>query len=210
MSLSTYKTQLADGRMLQIEDTELERFAKDVGLDNIAPGRYSLLFVFKFVLYTTIEGIEANFILQELKRLEGLSHDAIETKAPTQFSKEPLKGLWHQHFFSARFIPKNIASHMPPKKVEATVKRIFDAAESPVVTKEMIHELASALTHGAMEERASQKKLTGEWIVFAKHDKKNYYLTLTVHPTDRTTGDQAIFDEINDMAFAQFPFLMRN
>jgi len=53
------------------------------------------------------------------------------------------------------------------------------------------------------EERENQSKLTGEWIVFAKHQGRNYYVTLATH----TTGDQHTFDEIKSMAHAEFPFL---
>src|SRR3546814_3728746 len=60
--------------------------------------------------------------------------------------------------------PQNIATHMHKKKVAETVNRIMDPAKSPVVTKELIRELADAVTHDALKERVSQGKLTGEWI----------------------------------------------
>src|SRR3546814_12890254 len=104
--------------------------------------------------------------------------------------------MWHKHFFSAQFVPQNIATHMHKKKVAETVNRIMDPAKSPVVTKELIRELADAVTHDALKERVSQGKLTGEWIVFAKHNNQNFYLTLAAHPSDRNLGDQNIFDEI--------------
>lgn len=63
--------------------------------------------------------------------------------------------------------------------------------------------MAHAVTHGALEERENQGKLTGEWIAFAKHQGRNYYVTLAPH----TTGDQQTFDEIKSMAYAEFPFL---
>jgi hypothetical protein len=71
----------------------------------------------------------------------------------------------------------------------------------------MIHELAHEATEGALRERESQNKLTGEWIVFAKHNGQNYYLTIAKHPTGRAVGDQLIFDEIRSIAYKQFPFL---
>lgn len=205
--MATYKTKLPDGRLLQIQDTELFRFASELGLDKIAPGRYSTLFVFKMFLYTELEGVESHYILEELKALEGQANAAPTTKPATQFTQEPLKGMWHQHFFSARFVPQNIAAHMNKKKISETVNRIMDPARSPVVTLDMVNELAKAFSSGAFEERENQGKLTGEWIVFAKHNGGNYYLTLTTHPADRSTGDQRIFDEIKTMTYAQFPFL---
>jgi hypothetical protein len=199
----TYKTKRPDGQEIHVSEAELAKFASDAGLDAIAVGRYSKLFVFKLLLYTKVEGTEPAFILEELKALESLPNNAIFTKPPTQFTRQPLRGLWHKHFFDARFVPNNIAIHMQGKRLEETVKRIFDHAKSPTVTKGMIEELAQAVSHGALQEREGQGKLTGEWIVFAKDQGKNYYLTLATH----TEGDQQTFDEIRNMAYSDFAFL---
>lgn len=205
--MGTYKTRLPDGSVFGVQEAELTNFAAAAGLDDIAPGRYSMLFAFKMFLCTTMEGIESHFILEELKALEGQPNFAPPTKPPAQFTEKPLEGMWHKHFFSARFVPQNIATHMNKRKVAETVNRIMDPAKSPVVTKELIRELSDAVTQDALKERVSQGKLTGEWIVFAKHNGQNYYLTLASHPSDRGTGDQNIFNEIKAMAYAQFPFL---
>lgn len=194
---------MPDGTEIHAPESTLTEFASEIGLHVIAPGRYSKLFVFKLLLYTQYQGVEADFIIDELKALEGLPNRAPNTKPATQFARPPLKGLWHQHFFSARFVAHNIATHMLGKRLEETVNRIFDPVRSPTVTREMIGEMAHAVTHGALEERESQSKLTGEWIVFAEHMGQYYYLTLATHATD----DQQTFDEISSMAYTDFPFL---
>jgi hypothetical protein len=51
--------------------------------------------------------------------------------------------------------------------------------------------------------RSRAQKLTGEWIVFAKHEGKNYYLTLAAHGE----GDDHIFARIRDGCVSEFPFL---
>ena len=202
--MGVYKTRMPDGTEIHALESTLTEFAADVGLDSIAPGRYSKLFAFKLWLYAHIEGIEIPFILEELKALEGLPDKTIATKPATLFTRLPLKGLWHKHFFSARFVGHNIATHMLGKRLEEAVRSIFDPARSPTVTREMVEELAHAVSHGALEERESQGRLTGEWIVFAQHQGQNYYLTLATH----TTEDQKTFDEIVSMAYAEFPFLV--
>lgn len=204
--MATYKTNLPDGKQIHVQDTELTNFAAAMGLDKIAPGRYSTLFAFKMFLYTHYENIESHLILEEIKALEGKVNRAPGTKSPTQFTKQPLKGLWHQHFFSAQFAQQNIALQMTTKKISETVDRVMHPSK-PIITAEMLDELAKAVTTDAFEERENQGKLTGEWIVFAKHNGQNYYLTLSVHPSDRSTGDQKLFDEIQSMAYSQFPFL---
>ncbi len=91
------------------------------------------------------------------------------------------------------------------KRLEEIVRHVFDSARSPAVTREMIEELVHAVSHGALDERGSQGKLTGEWIVFVQHQGQNYYLTLATHTTE---DHQQIFDEIVSMAYTEFPFLV--
>jgi hypothetical protein len=203
--MATYKTRMPDGSPFELSDTDLTKFAFDIGLDVIAPSRYTSLFVFKFYLFVEFEGIEPDFILEEIKALEGLSNSAPATKPPTKFTREPLKGLWHQHFFASRFAEKNIAAHMIPKRVSETVDRICNPSE-PIITPKMLDELAAALTTQAFLEREGNCKLTGEWIVFAEHGGKKYYLTLAPHSLGKE-GDQRLFDEIKERGYTKFPFL---
>lgn len=201
--MATYETRGPDGTEIHVGEADLARFALGMGLDKIAPGRYSKLFVFKLLLYTQFQGVEADFIIEELKALEGLPNRAVNTKPATQFTRLPLKGLWHQHFFDARFVAQNLLTHMQSKEFKHELQRIFDPTKSKTITEKMIEELAHAASEGGLEERENQGKLTGEWIVFAKHRGQNYYLTLDIH----TAGDQKIHDEISSMAYVEFPFL---
>jgi energy-coupling factor transporter ATP-binding protein EcfA2 len=52
-------------------------------------------------------------------------------------------------------------------------------------------------------DRARTRELTGEWIVFAKHEGKNYYLCLAGHEE----GDDDIFARIRDGCAGEFLFL---
>jgi hypothetical protein len=51
-------------------------------------------------------------------------------------------------------------------------------------------------------DRARNSKLTGEWIIFAKHDDRNYYLTLGVHGDDAAIWDRcrSCADEFPELA----------
>jgi len=195
-----YRTTLRDGREIGIAEAELQRFAGAIGLDQIAPGRYSKLFVFKLILYVHFEGVEGHFILDQLRALEGLPNNAPATKTATMFARDPLKGLWHQHFFSARFLAHNMLNQIGGDKLMPIVERIFDPEKSQTVTREMINELANVTTIDAIRQREAEGKLTGEWIVFAKHQGQNYYLTLAVHPEDKA-GDMALYEELKAMPF---------
>ena len=80
---------------------------------------------------------------------------------------------------------------------------IFDPNKSPVVTKEMINELSHRVVVESLEDRGANNKLTGEWIVFAKHQGQNYYLCLTNHES----GDENIAQSIKSACVPQFSFL---
>jgi hypothetical protein len=79
----------------------------------------------------------------------------------------------------------------------------MDPAISNVITQEMIDELAHRVTYEPVENRRKQDKITGEWLIFAKHDGTNYYLCLNTHGA----GDQFIHDRIITHCVRDFPKL---
>jgi len=192
----------SNGEMKTFTEKELADYAAEVGLDCVAPNRYSWLFVMQLFLHSEVNGIDPSMIVEEIKALEG-SDSRIGTKRATQFTREPLKGLWHKHFFSAHFVAHNIVNQLSGGRLAALVEEVLDPAISPVITADMINELSHRATSETFEAREAEEKLTGEWIVFAKHCGVHYYLSLATH----ATGDQVIYDQINSVCFAQFPFL---
>src|SRR3546814_10788358 len=62
----------SDGRIFGVRDTELINFAAAAGLDDIAPGRYSMLFAFKMFLCKTMEGIESHRSEEHTSELQSL------------------------------------------------------------------------------------------------------------------------------------------
>lgn len=192
----------ADDQTQTVTETELAQFAGLVGLDKIAPGRYSWLLVIQMLLYAKRQAIDPTMIVEEVKALEGLP-SRIRTKPASEFRKEPLKGLWHKHFFCARFIAHNIRNQLSGEQLKAVIDEVFNPAKSPVVTAQLINELSHRVVSETFEAREADGKLTGEWIVFAKHNGKNYYLTMATH----NAGDEAIYEQIKSVCFPQFPFL---
>jgi hypothetical protein len=51
----------------------------------------------------------------------------------------------------------------------------------PVITQKMITELAHRVTYEPFETGEAAKKLTGEWIIYLRHEAKNYYLCCSTH-----------------------------
>lgn len=188
-----------------VTSDDLKGYAKAIHLDLYAAGRYSSLFVLNLLSYERLYGINPFQVVDEIRTLED-SARVTRTKPASQFTRDPLKGLWHKHFFCSRFMAHNMMNHLSGGKLEKLVNEVLDPNKSPVVTEGMIRELSHRVTVEAFEERASDGNLTGEWIVFAKHEEKNYYLCLATHHT----GDESIFNSIRAACWPQFPFLAAN
>src|SRR4051794_17108884 len=82
----------------KITSDQLDELAISYGLDRIAQGRYSSLFVLNLLVLERMDGIPHHFVVDEIKALEGLG-PATGTKSASQFSGDCLHGLWHKHFF---------------------------------------------------------------------------------------------------------------
>jgi hypothetical protein len=185
-----------------ITEENLAEYAHHIGLDRIASGRCSWLFVLNLFLFDKINGIDPKLVVEEIEVLEGQG-SGIGTKPATQFKKEPLKGLWHKHFFSAHFVPRNLRNQLGKDGIKNLVEEVLDPAKSPVVTVDMVNELSRRVVIDSLEKREELHNLTGEWIIFKKYDSKNYYLCISTHKE----GDQVIYDQIKSTCFQQFPFL---
>ena len=191
-----------DDKRLAMTQEELKRYADLIGLDRIASARYSWMFVLDIFLHHGVHGIDPTMVVDEIKALENRS-PGTGTKAATMFQNEPLRGLWHKHFFASRFVAKNIQNQLAGDKLRKLVDEVFDPQKSSIISQEMTNKLAHKVISESIEQRASNGKLTGEWIIFAKYNNENYYLCLSTH----NSGDQMIYERIKSTCFPQFPFL---
>src|SRR5580704_18889283 len=75
---------------------ELTAFAASIGLDRVAPGRYSFALVLG--LFGGFKSGHQNpaKIMREIEALEGIGPPS-QLKTPGSFNHQPLKGLWHTH-----------------------------------------------------------------------------------------------------------------
>lgn len=188
----------------EVTEQNLADYASNIGLERIAPNRFSWLFVMNIILYAQ-RGIDPESIVDEIESLEG-KRICVGTKPATMFNNEPLKGLWHKHFFSTQFVPRNLQNQHGKNGIKNLVDEVFDSSESPVVTVNMLNDLSRGVVTESLEKRGAQNRLTGEWIVFAEHENKNYYLCVSTH----NEGDQIIYNQIKSICFQQFPFLDRS
>lgn len=188
----------------QVTYLDLKEFAELYGLDRFAKDRYSSLFVLNLMLLEQTNGIDPAQVIEEIRALEG-GRASLQTKAESQFTGKHLKGLWHKHFMPAlpSVMAHNIMNHLGKNGTRKIVEEVLNPEKGPVVTKEMLDELSHRIVIGSMEGRASQEKLTGEWIVFAKENGANYYLGVWSH----NAGDESIAGSIKSACVREFPFL---
>ena len=190
---------------------DLEDFANnDIGFYGLELSRISSVFIAQVMQLQGNRVINTSQMLDEVKFLEGITSTS-STKKPEAFNKLPLKGLMKKHFNDANFIIKNLDAHFGyqyggNKRLKNMVEEAFSRNESGYVDDEFISYMAHHATIGALEERAKNHSVSGEWIVFQKHKDKNYYLTLAAH----NEGDDNIFKRIKYAYELDFGFLQKN
>jgi hypothetical protein len=148
---------------------------------------------------------EDDYVLREIDVLEGLSSHS-STKIPEQFKKPPLHPFWHKHFSTARHLNHNIGARWG---FEKSGNRDFSAAIE-TVTREYGDQpdlwqkrLPYQIVLGGLHDRTTAGRMTGDWIIFAKHEGRNFYLGLGTH---EESGD-AIYQRLRGGSASEFPFL---
>lgn len=119
-----------------------------------------------------------------IKALEGL-RSSCTTGPEDQFKHAPLTGLYKKHFTSPRFIPTNLRNFLASKEGARHLNEVWYKAAQVSGTQEIDETFIKYLTHNTVfppiETKSSSKRMTGEWVVFHKHEDKNYYLTFGSH-----------------------------
>lgn len=187
---------------------DLENFVRLIGLDQAAPGRYSMLLVLGL-----FGGLQSGFlnpakVINEIKALEGNGR-ASQLKAPIQNKYPPLKGLWHKHYLAGGLssMARNLKNGLIKDGLPWLDQLVQDAersGEERYITEEHAKMIVKDAVHDNWLRRASAAELTGEWIIFAKHDARNYYLALASHDQ---SGHHMLRSQIDALCCHEFPFL---
>lgn len=127
-------------------------------------------------------------ITDEIAALDGASPArGTRTKPAAMFRRRLLKGLWHKHHLHSSLdaTAKNVANQW------ARAPETFEVPAG--LTPEELWKVAGEISHRIVldgyQNRSNAGELTGEWLVYAKQDGVNYYLTLGTH----TEGDEAVW-----------------
>lgn len=171
--------------------------------------RCSSVMFFKILLFDDIYEAGSSVFI-EIDCLEkGIS---TSTKPASQFRRPPLKPLWHKHFQANRHLHRNIMERWGLSNGEGNRdfdRMILEVAEKfgndPKIWPGVI---AHRLVMGGLNDRISAQRITGDWIIFAKHNNNNYYLDLATHNTGcGEDNEKILLDNIKINCAPEFPFL---
>lgn len=143
-----------------------------------------------------------------IQELEGVGRGCKQKVG--QFKHLPLKGFWKAHFFDERFMARNLINHWglefeTSTKFDTLCARMAEEERKSPSNVGWQGRLAHEMIVGGYEERARKNNLTGEWIIFTKHENKNYYLCISKHTSKK--GDQHTFEFLRLLIKNEYPFL---
>lgn len=188
--------------------TEISNFANAIGLERAAPSRYSILLVLELYGGFNSNRLNPAKIVREINALEGIGNPS-QLKPPIQNKYPPLKGLWHKHYLEdglsaiAINIQQGLKKHGLPL-FKQRINEAQEAGEERYVSIEDIKSLADDAVHGNWTRLASAEALTGEWIIYAQHEGKNYYLCLGTHEISQ---HKHLREQIDALCCQEFSFL---
>jgi hypothetical protein len=199
------KDQEGNDTSAKVSD-EFEAFLRFTRLDEIAPRRISFLLLLVAFAITKAGRINPAMIASEIEALENGKPTGL--KPPIQNRYPPLKGLWHKHYMQSGIASlalnvQNALNKYGIPSVEQKVREAEQAGETRYFSAEDVQMVANDVVHGNLARRRQAQQLTGEWIVFAKHEGQNYYLGLATH----NESHENLRQQIDAICCREFPFL---
>lgn len=195
---------------LCINENDVSEFQNDnPGLCGIDTSRMSGLLMAQLASIKKHRCLDTFSVTDVIQELEGAGRGSSVRQDP--FKHPPLHGFWKAHFFDASFLLRNLISHWglayenSPKFTDLCSEVAADEEANPT-PHGWQGRLAHRLTVDALEERSSQRKLTGEWIVYGKHNNQNYYLCIARH-TKNADEDRSLYMTLEHYCASTFPFL---
>jgi hypothetical protein len=191
---------------------DVQALAQWMGLSEATGGRYSALFCLGLHAAALQGKLNPARVVQQIRAMEGLIPPT-GLKPPTKFTRQWLSGLWHQHYQypGIASMTQNLLRGWQAEVISPWFKERIDAAKAGTgpkyFTEEDIPALANDLVSGTYQRRKDAQALTGEWIVYAVHQGKNYYLAIWEHPKGKGNSDEMLRRQIEQVCVTEFPFL---
>lgn len=209
--MDNYSVDVYEGFGLSKDDIEYFK-NNHPGLCNIDLSRVSHFLLIQLASIQKHRIYNSFSITDVIQELEGVGRGCQQRVEP--FKHLPLKGLWKAHFHDAKFILKNIYNHWGvgfenSPKLHSLLERVKVEEDKSPSNFGWQGRLAHEMVMGAYKERTDKKGLaglTGEWIIFAKHNDQNYYLCISRHTS--VQEDCELFDFVKLIFEYEYPFLL--
>lgn len=187
---------------------ELASFAEFIGLTSAAPDRYSILLVLQLYAGMKSGHLYPAKVIYEINALEG-SGPPSQLKAPILFKHAPLQGLWHKHYLEDGLssMAKNLQRGLLKFGIPSFVEGVRESQATGIerqMTADNVKAVVDDVVRGNWLRLGSSASLTGEWIIYADHDSKKYYLCLGKH---QKSEHQTLRDQIDAVCCNEFEFL---
>ncbi|MCR4523384.1 MULTISPECIES: hypothetical protein [Bosea] len=202
--------QQSDMVQFSLDVCEIDTIKRYIANDAPYWSRLSLAFCLRLANLEKVYG-EARDVFDEIDSLEGLRPPGI-TKAATIFKRGALKGLWHKHFYSSRHIIRNFGERWNlGRNGNADLNNMIteamkDCGEQPSIWPGAI---AHRIVIGGLEDRSAARRMTGDWIIFAKNSVgENIYLDLATHEEGRRAD--VLLEKLRMGNAGEFPELFNN
>jgi hypothetical protein len=144
---------------------------------------------------------DVHSVLNEIGQMEGTDPPRRASTQKARALKHGLRGLMHKHYFHAPYIRLNLNNHWSKALNQAQLREISDEFHRDGHVGKYLH----ALVLGGHVARHASGKVAGEWIVYARFARANYYLTLASHDEAKENQD-AIWARVQSCV-TEFPEL---
>lgn len=186
---------------------DLARFDEICGVSRATKGRHSVFLTLQLKWGLEHGLVNPAKVLMEIESLEGGGPS--RTKPAVQNKHPPLKGLWHKHYMAEGMssLATNLRNELLRTglpSLERFVRDAREAGEQRYFGTEHVGLIVQDAVNNNWTRRTSESRLTGEWLLFAKHEGFNYYLCLGSHNRETHQGLRAAIEAI---CCEEFPFL---
>ncbi|SOE18833.1 hypothetical protein SAMN05877838_3777 [Hoeflea halophila] len=202
--------QCSDGTHLEAGEDEYVQFRDWLAVDSDLAQRISELFWLDMFVGYKRSSLDCRSVLETVKNLEkGEPKNGV--RPASEFTRPPLKGLWHKHHYSGPYLPMNVANNLPDEMLKELVENLKTEDISPEEQNRRCLGEAMKLVKHSLADRSADQRLTGEWIIFAKSDAGNLYLSLGYHKIGRPAKgrDEFLIGRIREHCVNEFPNILR-
>ncbi|MBN3785555.1 hypothetical protein [Burkholderia sp. Ac-20353] len=152
------------------------------------------------MLYADVFGIDPQDVMREICALEGISESRTKPGTPFKVGGS-LEGLHHKHFTTSSI--SMVASNMLAVNGRRALRKLAEEKFADGFSAEAIASFLHAVAIESYERRVESSTLTGEWIVYAEHQERKYYLCLATHQG----GNDEVLGYVRNVARLEFAFL---